>query len=364
PDYSGNRPAAFAVDSGSSGVVEGMHAPESPAAARPATPLSTPVVVGHRGAPSYRPEHTAAGYELAIDLGAQMIEPDVVVTRDGALIVRHESELSRSTDIAERPEFAERRTIKVLGDHEVDGWFAEDLTLAEIRTLRATERIPELRPLNTTYDGRFGIMTLGEVVELARERSVPGREIRVLAELKHPTWSAEHGLPMAELVAAELRRLGATSPDGTVVLQSFDAAALRELRNDLGDDGPTMLQLVDESTDFDAMTTPVGLREISTYAQGIAPSRHRLLLRDADHGLVGASDLVPRAHDAGLVVMTWTLRSENAFLPLELRRGVDPTAAGDAVAEARMLLHLGVDGLITDSPEVAVRARREQLTAA
>ena len=178
----------------------------------PATGSSQPVIVGHRGAPAYRPEHTAASYELAIEMGAEFIEPDVVVSRDGVLVVRHENELSRSTDVASRPEFAGRRTTKEVEGHECTGWFAEDFTLAELRTLRAVERMPELRPLNTTYDGRFGILTLAEVVALARRRSTAEREIRVLAELKHPTWSAEQGLPMAELVAAELRRLQATAP--------------------------------------------------------------------------------------------------------------------------------------------------------
>jgi glycerophosphoryl diester phosphodiesterase len=362
-DEYANRPSKFVARSILWGVLEDMHATES-LALPPATPLSSPVVVGHRGAPSYRPEHTAASFELAIDLGAELIEPDVVVSRDGALVVRHESELSHSTDVAEHPEFADRRTTKMLGTRRAEGWFAEDFTLAELRTLRAVERLPHLRPLNTTYDGRFGILTLGEVIELARQRSVPGREIRVLAELKHPTWSAEHGLPMAELVAAELRRLGATGPDDTVILQTFDSAALRALRADLGDDGPTMFQLLDDSPAFDPMVTPAGLRAVSTYAQGIAPSRHRLLLRDADQSMTGVSDLVPQAHAAGLTVVPWTLRAENAFLPAQLRSGDDPAAAGNAAAEARMLLDLGVDGLITDSPDIAVRARAEQFQAA
>jgi len=207
-------------------------------------------------------------------------------------------------------------------------------------------------------------MTLAEVIELARSRSVPGREIRVLCELKHPTWSTDHGLPMTEMVTAELRRLDATAPDGTVILQSFDAAAMRRLRAELGDDGPTMLQLLGEGPDFDPLVTPSGLREISTYAQGIAPTRNRLLLRDVDQSLVGVSDLVARAHDAGLQVIPWTLRPENAFLPLELRRGTEPSALGNAAAEARLLLDLGVDGLITDAPEVAVRARTEASSVA
>jgi glycerophosphoryl diester phosphodiesterase len=363
PDESANRPTKFPVHSFLWGVLEDMHATES-LALPPATALSPPVVVGHRGAPAYRPEHTTASFELAIDLGAELIEPDVVVSRDGALIVRHESELSHSTDVAEHPEFAHRRTTKVLGGRAVEGWFTEDFTLAEIRTLRAVERLPHLRPLNTTYDGRFGILTLGEVIELARDRSLAGRQIRVLAELKHPTWSAENGLPMAELVAAELRRLNATGPDDTVILQTFDAAVLRRLRADLGDGGPTMFQLLDDSSEFDPMVTPAGLRAVSTYAQGIAPSRHRLLLRDADQSMTGVSDLVPQAHAAGLTVVPWTLRAENAFLPTQLRSGDDPAAPGDAAAEARLLLELGVDGLITDSPEIAVRARAEQFAAA
>ncbi|MCW2533234.1 MAG: glpQ, partial [Blastococcus sp.] len=176
-------------------------------ALRPATRLTQPVVIGHRGAPAYRPEHTAASYELAIDLGAELIEPDVVVSRDGILVVRHENELSWSTDIAGRPEFAGRRTTKQVDDRECSGWFTEDFTLAELRTLRAIERMPELRPLNAAYDGRFGILTLGEVISLARTRSTEDRPIRVLAELKHADWSTQHGLPMAELVADELRRL-------------------------------------------------------------------------------------------------------------------------------------------------------------
>src|SRR3954466_12719459 len=161
---------------------------------RPATRSSRPVIVGHRGACAYRPEHTVASFEVAIDLGAELIEPDVVVSRDGALVVRHESELSWSTDVGSRSEFADRRTTKQVEDEVCTGWFAEDFTLAELRTLRAVERMPEVRPLNTAYDGRCGILTLAEVVDLACTRSTAERQIRVLAELKHPHWSAEQGL--------------------------------------------------------------------------------------------------------------------------------------------------------------------------
>jgi glycerophosphoryl diester phosphodiesterase len=358
---SGNHSLSFAFCSGVAGVLIDMHATESPVPP-PATRPRRPLVVGHRGASAYRPEHTLASFELAIDMGADAIEPDVVVSRDGALVVRHENELSRSTDVATRPEFAARRTTRVVGTRERTGWFAEDFTLAELRTLRAVERMPDLRPLNTTYDGRFGIVTLAEVVEIARRRETPERRIRVLAELKKPTWSDEHDLPMTELVAAELRRLGADTPDGSVVLQSFDAAALQHLRAELGPSGPTMLQLVEDVAEDDALVTPAGLRHVSTYAQGIAPSRHRILLRDADQAMTGVSDLVARAHQAGLLVMPWTLRPENAFLPRHLRRGDDPIGPCDMQTEAGLLLALGVDGVITDAPEVAVRARAAMAT--
>jgi glycerophosphoryl diester phosphodiesterase len=333
-----------------------MRAPAS-LAVRPATRLAQPVVIGHRGAPAYRPEHTAASYELAIDLGAELIEPDVVVSRDGVLVVRHESELSLSTDVADRPEFAGRRTTKDVDGVPHTDWFAEDFTLAELRTLRAVERMPQLRPLNTAYDGHFGILTLGEVISLARSHSTDEREIRVLAELKHAGWSTEHGLPMADLVADELRRLDATDAAGPVLLQSFEPAVLRDVRTLLGEDGPQMIQLVHDDPTGDRMVTRVGLREISTYAQGIGPSRERLLGMNGR----GPATLVEEAHRAALTVFCWTLRTENAFLPPHLRVGDAPDGIGNALAEARQLLAMGVDGLITDSPDHAVRAIAELL---
>jgi glycerophosphoryl diester phosphodiesterase len=335
-----------------------MHATASPLLP-PVTRSARPLVVGHRGASSYRPEHTRSAYELAIDQGADLIEPDVVLTSDGALVVRHESELSRSTDVADRPEFAGRRTTRTFGATLRTGWFTEDFTLAELRTLRATERMADLRPLNTAYDGREGILTLAEVVEIARRRSTPECPVRVLAELKKPTWWHTRGLPMIDLVVDELRRLGADRVDGPVVLQSFDAPALRRLRQRLGDDGPRIVQLVDAVPDDDHLVSQAGLRAVSTYAQGIGPSRHRVLLRDDSDVLCGVSDLVHRAHDAGLAVIPWALRAENRFLPRHLRRGTDPAVLGDAEGEARLLLALGVDGLITDCPDIAVRVREE-----
>jgi glycerophosphoryl diester phosphodiesterase len=323
-----------------------------------------PVVIGHRGAPSYRPEHTLASYELAIDLGADLVEPDLVLSGDGVLIARHENELSLSTDVAERPEFAARRRTQEVDGEEKTGWFTEDFTLAELRTLRAVERMPALRPLNTAYDGRYGILTLAEVVALVRRRSTPGRRIRVQAELKYPSWWTARGLPMVEIVAAELRRLGAAGLDSPVVVQTFDTAALRALRADLGPRGPELVQLVYDRPCHDGLVTPAGLREISTYAQAIGPGKRRIMLRGADESLTGVSDLISQAHRAGLSVYSWTLRPENAFLPLHLRRGDDPASHGDLQTEARLLIALGIDGVITDSPEVAVRARAELAAAA
>jgi glycerophosphoryl diester phosphodiesterase len=322
----------------------------------------TPLVIGHRGAASYRPEHTLASYELAIDLGADLIEPDLVVTRDGALVARHENELSRSTDVAAHPEFAARRRTQEVEGEEVTGWFTEDFTLAEVRTLRAVERMPGVRPLNTAYDGRYGVLTLAEVVEVARRRSTPGHQVRVQAELKHPEWFAARGLPMTDLLADELRRLDALRPDGPVVVMAFEPETLRRLRDDLSSGGPRLVQLIDEEGVQDALVTPSGLREISTYADGISPHKGRILLHGADGALVGVSDLITQAHRAGLTVEPWTLRPENVFLPSHLRRGSDPSALGDAQTEARLLLALGVDGVITDAPETAHRARAE-LTA-
>jgi glycerophosphoryl diester phosphodiesterase len=350
----------FSVRPPDSGVVGDMHATESPAR-RPATRPSLPVVIGHRGAPAYRPEHTAAGFELAIDQGADLIEPDLVVTGDGVLVVRHENELSLSTDVGDRPEFASRRTTRDVGGEARTGWFTEDFTLAELRTLRAVERMPHLRPMNTAYDGHYGLLTFAEVVAIARRRSTAERPVRVLAELKNEAHPRIHGLTMADLVGAELLALGAT--DGQVVIQSFDADLLRDLRARFGDDGPRMVQLIHDFPEWDRRITRAGLREISTYAQGVNPSRHHILLRDDDAEITGVSDLVDQAHDAGLSVIPWTLRSENAYLPRALRRGDNPAGMGDAVAEARMLLALGVDGLITDNPDVAVRARDAATTA-
>ncbi|SFC35745.1 glycerophosphoryl diester phosphodiesterase [Klenkia taihuensis] len=333
----------FAMGTPGAGVVATMHETGLATATSARLRARRPVVIGHRGAAAHRPEHTRAGYELAADLGADRIEPDVVVSRDGALVVRHENELSLSTDVAAHPRFAGRRRTQEVAGVETTGWFVEDFTLAELRTLRALERWPHLRPGGTLHEGT--VLTLGEVVGIARARG-----IGVQAELKNPSWSASIGLPLVELVCAEV----GAAPD--VVWQSFDVAGVQELRARLGATA-SLVQLIGDEPAHDPLVTPAGLRGISTYAGGIGPSKHRILQRDGRGNLVAVSDLVAQAHRAGLTVAPFTVRAENAFLPLHLRRGTDPAGLGDAGTEARLLLALGVDGLITDNPEIAVRER-------
>ncbi|MGY1638663.1 glycerophosphodiester phosphodiesterase family protein [Geodermatophilus sp. SYSU D00742] len=343
----------FALCSGLCGVVDDMHARES-LAVRPAIGLPRPVVVGHRGASAYRPEHTAASYELAIDLGADLIEPDIVVSRDGALVVRHDRELSLTTDVGQHRRFADRRTTKVVRGRPVSDWFVEDFDLDELRSLRAVERFPSLRSVSALYDGRSGILTLAEVVELAQRHSKPHRTVGVLVEISPGlSGGASH---VAPLVAAELRRLGVAGATSGVVLQSFEPEALRALREDLGDDGPPMVQLVDDGPENDWLLLPSTLRAMTEYACAVGPSRHRLLLRNPDQSLQGTTDLVDRAGDAGLDVWVWTLCPENAFLPIEWRRGTGLGQHGDGVSEARLLLDLGAAALISDAPDVTLRA--------
>lgn len=337
-----------------------MPAIASPATV-PAIRPARPVIVGHRGAPSYRPEHTAASFELAVDLGADLIEPDVVVSRDGALIVRHDRELSLTTDVAKHRRFADRRTTKVIDGRLVTDWFVEDFDFHELRSLRAVERIPGVRPQNAAHDGSFGLLTLVEVLDLARRRSTPERTVGVLIELAPRL--AGPGLQIASLVAAELRGRGLAGAGSGVVLQSFERAVLRQLRADLGDSGPPMVQLVDDGAEHDAMLWPAALRTTAEYAHAVGPSRDRLILRNRDQSLHRTTDLADRAHDAGLGIYVWTLCPENAFLPLEWRRGADPREHGSGADEVRTLCDMGVDALITDAPDIAVRALTQRVDA-
>ncbi|MEV4758680.1 glycerophosphodiester phosphodiesterase [Micromonospora sp. NPDC049559] len=324
-------------------------------------------IIAHRGASGYRPEHTLAAYRLAIQMGADFIEPDLVSTRDGVLVVRHENEISGTTDVAAHPEFAGRRTTKTIDGTALTGWFTEDFTLAELKTLRAKERLPEVRPTNTVYDGQFEIPTFQEVLDLARGESRRlGRTIGVYPETKHPTYFQSIGLPLEEPLVRVLRRNDLTSRKDPVFVQSFETANLRKLSR-LTD--VRLVQLLDatgqpydftvsgDSRTYQDLVRPENLKWISTYADGIGANKNLLVPRDAAGKLLAPTEVVRDAHRAGLIVHAWTFRAENQFLPLDFRAGTDPNARGDITAEYLLFYGLGLDGVFSDFPDAAVAAR-------
>lgn len=329
----------------------------------PVEPPVRPAVIAHRGASGLRPEHTLAAYALGIDQGADYVEPDLVPTRDGVLVARHENEISETTDVARRREFATRRTTKTVEGRQVTGWFTEDFTLAELRTLRACERLPMLRPASAAYDGQFGIVTLDEIVALVRERSrAVGRTIGIVAELKHAAYFASIGLPFEPPLLAALERHGIAGRAAPFFIESFEPGVLERLRPrtdvrlvQLLADGGAPADRPDQS--YGAMTTPAGLRAIHLYADAIGPAKALIVPLGADGTSRSPTRLVADAHAAGLLVFPWTFRSENVFLPAQLRQGEDPRAHGDAAAEYRLFYQLGVDAVFSDFPAEAVAAR-------
>jgi glycerophosphoryl diester phosphodiesterase len=343
-------------------------------AAAPVAPAAraTPIVIGHRGAPGYRPEHTLASYRLAIAMGADAVEPDLVSTGDGVLVARHENEVGGTTDVAGHPEFADRRTTKTVDGRSVTGWFTEDFTLAELKTLRAEERLPQVRPANTAYDGRFEIATLDEVLDLvARESRRLHRQIGVHPEIKHSTYFASIGLSLEEPLLQALRRHRLDRPDSKVFLQSFETGNLRRLHRMTplpliqlieSRGAPHDLAAAGDHRTFRDLVTPGGLAEIATYAAGIGVAKELVLPRDtagAGHDGSGGepTELVGAAHAAGLLVYVWTLRAENRSMAARFRIGTDPNASGDALAECRAFLDAGVDGFFTDQADLGVAAR-------
>jgi len=297
---------------------------------------SKPLVIGHRGACGYRPEHTLESYRLAIRLGADYIEPDLVSTRDGVLVARHENDISHTTDVAAHPEFAGRHTTKLITGAEVTGWFTEDFTLAELRALRAIERLPGVRPQNTIFDGHYVVPTFQEILDLAsaEERRL-GRPIGVYPETKLPSHFASLGLALEEPLVRTLYRNGFGERTDHILIQSFEPSSLVKLH------GMTDLRLVQ------LLEEPASLPEIAAYAHAIGPDKD--LLR-ADPGMV------PAAHAAGLAVHAWTFRAENQFLPPDCRIGPSLSDRGDIICEYEFFLGLGVDGLFTDHPDTAVAA--------
>ena len=327
-----------------------------------------PLVIGHRGASGYRPEHTIASYTLAIELGADYIEPDLVSTKDHVLVARHENDITGTTDVASHPEFAARRTTKTIDGVVHEGWFTEDFTLAELRTLRAVERLPDLRPANTAFDGLYQIPTFQEVIDLAKRHRVG-----IYPETKHPTYFDSIGLSLEEPMLAALRANGLDRPGAKVFIQSFEVANLKELNRKTQ---LPLVQLIDEvgapydfvvagdPRTYADLVTPAGLAEIATYADGIGPSKNLIVPRDAAGNLLEPTSLVHDAHRAGLVVHPWTFRRENSFLPNDFRQGNPASpeflrAPGDLPAELRLFFRLGVDGVFSDNSDVAVATRHQ-----
>lgn len=352
---------AAAVPSSFSAAVGADHAMPT------SSQVDAPLVIAHRGASGYRPEHTLEGYRLAIRMGADYVEPDLVSTKDGVLVARHENEISGTTDVADRPEFADRRATKTIDGRPVTGWFTEDFTLDELRTLRAKERLPLVRPDNTRYDGRFQVPTFDEVLDLVQEESRRrGTTIGVYPETKHPSYFDSIGLSLEEPLARTLRAHHLDRPGAPVFVQSFETSNLRVLADRVR---VPLVQLVDSSgapydlassgdgRTYRDLVTPAGLREIATYADAVGANKDLVLPRDGTGSTGEPSDLVGDAHARGLLVHVWTMRDENQFMATNFRRGVDPTAKGDAAAEIQAFLDAGVDGFFGDFPDTAVDAR-------
>jgi glycerophosphoryl diester phosphodiesterase len=323
-----------------------------------------PIVIAHRGASAYRPEHTLGAYQLAIEHGADFIEPDLVMTKDHVLVCRHENEISQTTDIADHPEFAERRKAKMVDGTSAEGWWVEDFTLAELKTLRCRERLPQLRPNNTQYNDQETIPTFAEAIALAQRR---GKGI--YPELKHPTFLREQGANPVPAFIAAVREAGGQSAADIMYVQCFEIGPLRTLAQMSSIRWQCVQLIAADNGPWDqreltpaAMLSDEGLRRIAEYARGIGPEKSLVIPRDADNNLVSPSTLVSRAHAANLVVHTWTFRPENYFLPTSLRTvhggaSDHPRQHGGLDAELRAFYAAGVDGVFSDDPAAAVAAR-------
>ncbi len=344
--------------------------------ASPAPAADRPFVIAHRGASGYVPEHTLAGYFIAIQQGADYVEPDLVITRDGALVARHENEIGETTDVASHPEFAARKTTKSIDGASYTGWFTDDFTLAEFKSLRARERLPQLRQANTRYDGAFAIPTFEEVLEMvaaadaqraAQARAAglpPPPRIGVYPETKHPSYFAKAGLYFDDRLLEALNRHGYQRRSDPIFIQSFEVANLKALRKRT--DLP-LVQLIeprgqpfdftlsgDKRSYFDLMSD-AGLKEIAGYADAIGP--HKWMVVQFKDGQALDTGLARRARAVGLGVHVWTLRAENEFLPPDLKSSEDPTAKGDMGKEIHALLDAGITGFFSDHSDLAVAAR-------
>ncbi|MBE1499967.1 glycerophosphoryl diester phosphodiesterase [Amycolatopsis lexingtonensis] len=325
-----------------------------------------PVIIGHRGAPGYRPEHTLASYELAYRMGVDWVDVDLVPTKDGQLVARHEPEIGGTTDVAKHPEFANRKKTVVLDGVSTTGWFTQDFTLAELKTLRAVERIPANRPHNTLYNGRYQIASYQEVLDLTKRL---GRELhRTLGtypEVKHSTFFSSIGNPTEPKLVSILKRNGLDRPDAPAIIQSFEVTNLIELHKQVR---TPLLQLTSATgapADFVAkgdkrtyadLVTPQGLRDVAKYAKYLGPDKAQVIPRDKNDNLGTPTALVADAHQAGLKVQPYTFRNENPFLPANLRSSAEPDAYGDVFTEEAAFLKAGVDGFFADQPDTALES--------
>jgi glycerophosphoryl diester phosphodiesterase len=330
-------------------------------------PRRPPLVIGHRGAPGYRPEHSRSSYALAFAMGVDAVEPDIVVSRDGVLVVRHENEISGTTDVADRPDFAGRRATKTVDGAELTGWFTEDFTWDELSTLRCRERIPQLRPSSAGFDGEQTVLRLRDVLDAVGEASLEqGREIGVVLEIKHATYFASLGWDVAALVDAELRDAGWASGALPLTIEAFESTVLFALQ-ERGIPAAYVYLLEDTGRPFDlfaahgkaALTyrqtaAPAGLDGLVGRVDGISLDKRTILAPDKLGRMHGPSRVVADAHDRGLRVFTWTCRPENRFLVGQFRGRGGPEAFGDFEAEWAVIRDAGVDGVFVDHPDLGV----------
>jgi glycerophosphoryl diester phosphodiesterase len=329
--------------------------------------LPRPTVIAHRGASGYRPEHTIGSYQLALDMGAHVIEQDLVPTKDGHLVCRHENDITGTTDVAAHPEFASRKTTKSVDGVSLTGWFTEDFTLAELKTLRAKERIPGTRQENTLYDGRWAVPTFEEVLRWAeKEGRRRGRPVWLHVETKHPTYFRKLGLGLEERLAKLLRRYGRDRHDSPVFLQSFEPSSMERMARLVSsprvvllwtaDDRPWDFREAGDPRTVADLVKPEGLKWIAGFAQGIGPVLDLIIPKDASGKLGTPTTLVRDAHAKGLILHPYTMRNENTFLPADFRRGTDPNAYGDAFGAFKVYFETGIDGIFTDNADTGLLA--------
>ncbi|MCC5634840.1 glycerophosphodiester phosphodiesterase [Nostoc sp. CHAB 5844] len=317
-----------------------------------------PIIIAHRGASGYRPEHTLAAYELAINFGAEYIEPDLVSTRDGVLIARHENEISQTTDVANHPEFAQRQTTKIIDGESKTGWFTEDFTLDEIKRLRAKERIPQIRQQNTIYDGLFEIPTFTEIIELVKNHSPIGRTIGIYPETKHPSYFKSINLALEETLLETLQANGYQGENAPIFIQSFEVKNLQYLAQKTSLPLVQLINITGKPFDFVVsgdvhtyadLVTISELKEIAKYAKAIGIHKDILVPRDNTNKLQSPTSLVNNAHAVGLQVHVWTFRNEDCFLPLDFQ--------GNPQAEYELFFSLGIDGVFSDFSDTALMVR-------